>query len=778
MANVFTTAFVINGMLSNSFTSSTRMASAQLTELQKNVTKINDRQKRLNTEFNSGAISVEQYERKMGKLQTTLTKTQQQQKLLQDKLSQKQLADAKFGEARKGLFTTAATVGFMAQPFITAAQTAMKFEFAMSKVGAIANATGPELTLLTQTARTLGEQTKFTATQSAEAMSYLGMAGWKTKEIIAGMPGLLNLAAAGNTDLARTADIVSDNLTAFGLSADKAQHMADVYAVTITSTNTNVEMLGETMKYAAPVAHAFGASMEETAAMAGIMANSGIKASNAGTALRAGLIRLAGPPKMAQKALDQLGLSMEDLSAEQKEAAMALQTLGIETGNVEGPQKMAHIVGQLQEKMKGLGKEEQLAMAKAIFGQQAAAGWLAVLQAGPKVLGDLTNALVNSDGASEKMAQQMNANAEGALIRLSSAYESLQISLANGFLPVIANVGDYLARWTGRLSALATAHPEVVQGVIYTIGAFTGLWVAFKVGRTVVAGYNAALATCSLWKVTLGNCATALRAKTLLLSGAQRAAAVATKVWSGGMMLFNAALAACPVGWLILGISALVVAGTILYRNWDTVKQFFITLWESPAAKMMFFATGPVGWIIGGATAIIANWDTLAAYFNYFWGNPSAAIFRFTNFIKEQFTGAETWLREKWQSISNFLSTPIFGKVNITASGGSAGTEIAQNANGGIYGRGPFITSFAEISGESAIPHTPNKRNIALLAKTNEIMGSPLGGGGINATFAPKIVISGNADVEEVRAIIDQKWREFKAWVADMQNQKRRLNYG
>ena len=161
-------------------------------------------------------------------------------------------------------------------------------------------------------------------------------------------------------------------------------------------------MLGETMKYAAPVAHAFGASMEETAALAGIMANSGIKASNAGTALRAGLIRLAGPPKMASKALEQLGLSMEDLTNEQKEAAMALKTLGIETGNAEGPQKMAIIVGQLQERMKGLSKEEQLAMSKAIFGQQAAAGWLAVLQAGPKVLGDLTNSLVNSDGASEK----------------------------------------------------------------------------------------------------------------------------------------------------------------------------------------------------------------------------------------------------------------------------------------------------------------------------------------------------------------------------------------
>ena len=147
-------------------------------------------------------MSVEQYERKMGRYQDTLNKTQQQQKLLQEKLDRKNIADTRFGEARRSLFATAATASVVARPFISAAQTAMKFEFAMSKVGAIANATGPELTLLTQTARSLGEQTKFTATQSAEAMSYLGMAGWKTKEIVAGMPGLLNLAAAGNTDLA------------------------------------------------------------------------------------------------------------------------------------------------------------------------------------------------------------------------------------------------------------------------------------------------------------------------------------------------------------------------------------------------------------------------------------------------------------------------------------------------------------------------------------------------------------------------------------------------
>ena len=154
---------------------------------------------------------------------------------------------------------------------------AMDFQAVMSKVQAITGASGVELEKLNNQARELGATTAWKASQAAEAMTYLGMAGWKTEQIIAGMPGLLDLASAGGLDLARAADIVSDNLTAFGLEAKDSAHMADVYAKVITTTNTNVEMLGETMKYAAPVAHAFGASMEETAAMAGIMANSGIK---------------------------------------------------------------------------------------------------------------------------------------------------------------------------------------------------------------------------------------------------------------------------------------------------------------------------------------------------------------------------------------------------------------------------------------------------------------------------------------------------------------------
>lgn len=370
----------------------------------------------------------------------------------------------------------------LAQSVLSMTDVASDFEHAMSKVGAITLGSikdqeqyDAELAKLTNRARELGEKTQFSARQSAEAMSYLGMAGWSANQIYEQMPHLLDLAAAGGTDLARTADILSDDLSAFGLEVNDAKHMADVFATTITSTNTNIEMLGETFKYAAPVAHAFGASLEETAAMAGIMANSGIKASQAGTTLRSGFLRLAGPPKMAQKALDELGMTMEDLTQEQKEAAMAMKSLGIETGNLQGTEKMASILSQLREKMQGLSKEQKLAMAGAIFGKQAATGWVTMLDSAPGTLEKLTESLKHCDGAAAKMAERMNADAKGASIRLKSATESLQISIGQVLLPTLASWGDSASKIAGNLSKWTSEHPGLTSAILSTTLAVTGI---------------------------------------------------------------------------------------------------------------------------------------------------------------------------------------------------------------------------------------------------------------------------------------------------------------
>lgn len=569
--------------------------------------------------------------------------------------------------------------------------TASKFEAGMSKVQAITNSDANAMKLLTQQAKELGRTTKFSASQAADAMSFLGMAGWNTEQIMKGMPGLLSLAAAGGTDLARTADIVSDNLTAFGLAAGQAGHMADVYAMISTKTNTNVEMLGETMKYAAPVAHAFGASMEETAALAGIMANSGIKASQAGTALRAGFLRLAGPPKMASKAMAELGMSMRDLSAEQKEATMAMASLGIAMSDTNGPRKMSAILTELRVKTKSLGEEQKLASLKAIFGTEAATGWLAVLNSGDGVFEKLVGELEKSDGAADKMAKTMTNNAQGAMIQLKSATEGLEISLGNILLPTIADGAQKLAEIASRTAEFTEKFPGLTSAALYGVGAFTLLtgawWACSVIGGPVISLWNAGVAALT-W----------LKNAQLLATAAQ---------WA-----MNTAILGCPVVVLAAGFAT---AAYIIYKEWDKISAWFHTFFD---------------WI----------------------GNKFA------------------WLGDKVKGFSQWASKPLFGNDNTL--------KIAQNASGGIYGKGAFLTTFAENSGESAIPHAPTTRNIGLLARTNEIMGNPLGGGSIQATFAPQITITGNGGgVEEINTLMTNKMREFEEMLKRLQAQGRRLSY-
>ncbi len=443
----FSYNFIINGAVNNSLISSfgrvnrlTQTMSIQNIDLKNSIAQINNA-------FRSGTVSSATYAARMKELSS----------------AQRAIASTALKSSSSSLFFSAAnlqntvgTIRSIAAPIESAVKTAMSFEAAMSKVKAITMADNEETKQLTDTARELGEKTQYTASQAAEAMSFLGMAGWKTNQIIAGMPGLLNLAAAGGTDLAKTADIVSDDLTAFGLDAEAAGHMADVYAVAITKTNTNVEMLGETMKYAAPVAHAFGVSMEETAALAGLMANSGIKASNAGTALRSGFLRLAGPPKMAANALAQLGMTAQDLTAEQKEAAIAMESLGIKTGDTTGPQKMVSILTQLRERMQGLSQEEQLATAKAIFGTEAASGWLAVLNSAPGTFENLLQDIQKSDGAAAKMAATMKDNGGG---------RCGEVQVSTGI------AGDFCGKHIPSAAHTRDEWPRRLYGVAFTVGA-------------------------------------------------------------------------------------------------------------------------------------------------------------------------------------------------------------------------------------------------------------------------------------------------------------------
>ena len=332
-----------------------------------------------------------------------------------------------------------------------AVKTAADFESAMSRVGALSGATGEDLERLRNTAKKLGETTAFSATQAAEGMQFLAMAGYDTNEIIDAMPGLLATAAAGQLELGEAADIVSNILSGFGKQASETANVADVLTATFTSSNTNLQMLGETMKYVAPIAKSAGQSLEEMAAATGVLGNAGIQGSEAGTALRAVLIRLADPPKEAQKALEQLGVTITDSSGKIK--------------------PLSQIIGELNEATKGMSQSQKLATISTITGTEAASAMLTLMDAGQSTIEEFRTKLENSGGTAERIANQQLDNLNGSLTVLKSAVEGAMISIGEALTPAIRALADVLTRVVSWFNEL----PGPVKQFIAIGGALTAI---------------------------------------------------------------------------------------------------------------------------------------------------------------------------------------------------------------------------------------------------------------------------------------------------------------
>lgn len=283
------------------------------------------------------------------------------------------------------------------------------FEAGMSEVQAISGASGKDLERLSNKAKEMGATTKFSATESATALKYMAMAGWKTNQMVSGLAGVMNLAAASGEDLGTVSDIVTDSMTAFGLKANQSGHFADVLAKASSSSNTNVGLMGETFKYVAPLAGSMGYSIEDTATAIGLMANAGIKGSQAGISLRSILTRLVKPPK---------------------DAAAALSELGISTTNADGSMKpLRQTMSELREKFSGLTESQKSQYASSIAGQEAMSGLLAIVSASDSDFNKLQKAIDNSSGAAKKQADIMNNNLQGALYELGSAAEAVGIGI-------------------------------------------------------------------------------------------------------------------------------------------------------------------------------------------------------------------------------------------------------------------------------------------------------------------------------------------------------------
>lgn len=371
-------------------------------------------------------------------------------------------------EALSGAFK-AAGLGVTAIAAASVA-TAAQFEQSMARVQAVSGANEEQFQALEQAALEAGSTTQFTANQSADALSYLAMAGFEAQESVAALPNVLNLASAAQTDLASSADIVSNIMTGFGMSAEDTAHATDVLVKSMTTANTDLPQLGQAMKYAAPVAEGLGMSIEESAAAIAKMSDAGIQGSQAGTALRASLLSLANPTGQAEKAIEELGIKVKDSEGNMKE--------------------LPDLIGHINGKLDGMTDAQKTAYAAQLVGTEASAGFISVLNEGEEGLRDYIKQLENSKGTAEEVAEVQKDTLSGSFKEFVSALEGAGIGIGQEFIPelrALVEMGTDAARAIGEMNpkiiemGLKMAGGAAAAGTLVT--AIKGISVAWKAMR-------------------------------------------------------------------------------------------------------------------------------------------------------------------------------------------------------------------------------------------------------------------------------------------------------
>lgn len=413
-------------------------------------------------------------------------------------------------------------------------RTGMEFEAAMSKVAAISGATGDDLKAMTDQAKELGATTVFSASQAASGMEFLARAGWDAQEIMAAMPGMLDLAASGALDLGEAADITSNIMSAFGIEAAKAGNVADILAVANANANTNVQQLGQAMTYLAPTAATMGQAIEQATAAVMIMSDAGIQGEKAGAAFATSLQRLAKPTREMENTMRDLGITFFDSQGVMK--------------------PMTQIVAELEKATAGYTNEQKAAALSTIFGAEAYKNWAVLVETGSEALARNVEMLENADGAAKAMADTMMDNAKGTWIEFKSAVEGLSIALSDHLLPIFSALVLKLTEWARWFGELDPAMQKVILAV---------------------AGIAAAIGPAL---VVIG--ALVQSAGTIITSFAAVSAAI---VKAGGVM----AVLTGPVGIAVAALAGLVAAGIAVYANWETIKEYGMRIWDSISAYVM-----------------------------------------------------------------------------------------------------------------------------------------------------------------------------------------------
>jgi TP901 family phage tail tape measure protein len=579
------------------------------------------------------------------------------------------------------------------------------FESNMARVGALANVDkkSVEFKALKNTALELGRETEWSANQVAKALQYTSMAGLSANESIAAMPGLLNLATAGATDLATTSNIATNILGGFDFKAtdmidgmNAMTYVSDIMAKTLTTSNVDMQMLGDTMKYVSPVAKKAGMSLQETSAMAGLLGNIGINGSQAGTTLKSMLSRLAAPPTEARKALDKLGLSTKDLQ-----------------GNLKS---MPLLLAEVSKATAGMGNADQLKYMSKIFGLEPMAGASKLVDlAGTGELEKYLSIVNEYKGSAKKIADAQLDTVAGQMKILGSAFQGLSLSATDGLMAPLKAIVIGITSVVSSVAWITNTFPlagNIIVGLCSTLTIGTVALTAFGFAANIMSGslksgilniklmggalktgvifaYKSALTILSFTAKATGGVLRFMGRSAMFMGGALktgvifayrlalaglsvvgrgiggvltsaigfiRSFSLATTLATAKQWLFNVALNANPIGLIVLGIGALVTAGVLLYQNWDIIKSKAVSLWNgiSSAFSSVYDFIKVIGVGIKNTFIAMFSWSPIGLIVNN-WGKIGAYFSNIATMIKKPFVSFFDWISSKFKAVFGLI---------------------------------------------------------------------------------------------------------------------------
>jgi len=555
-----------------------------------------------------GEISASQYDA----LQREIVETEKALEELEKQADQSAVALQKISATGEKLKSIGSNIESVGQKFLPvtatvtalgtmAIKTAADFDSAMSKVAAVSGATGEDLDRLREKAREMGAKTKFSASEAAEAMNYMAMAGWKTGDMLNGIEGIMNLAAASGEDLATTSDIVTDALTALGMTAADSGHFADILAAASSNANTNVAMMGETFKYCAPVAGALGYSAEDTAEAIGLMANAGVKSSQAGTAMRTMLTSLQGEVTFT-------GASFGELTVQTTNADGSMRSLG-------------DILTDCRTAFSQMSESERAANAEAIVGKNAMSGFLAIMNAAPADIEKLNSAITNCDGTAESMAATMQDNLVGQLTILKSQLEELAISFGEILMPAIRQIVTWIQGFVDKLNGMDEGTKKMVVTIALLAAAIGPVLIV--IGKVVGA---------------VGTIMTVVPQIVAAVSG------VIAFVTGTLIPAIGAVVAA--IGIVPIAIVAVIAIIILLWNKCEWFRDAVAVVWE--AIK----------------TAVVTVWNAIGAFLTNLWNGIISVGQNLWNGMAAFFSKLWAGIKNVFNTVLEVISTLITAKFN------------------------------------------------------------------------------------------------------------------